>query len=273
MNLLDDGGQQYKKLSSLFVSIWGQDMGSPLYLCCSEGYIEGVQHLLANRADVNFLGPLGSPLMVALLCGHLEIGCLLLKSGADVNLEGGRYGSALTVASYVGKLETVRFLLDRGADVNLKGGNMAVHWQPPPVVASWRPGEYGSALAAAAASYSGKLETVRLLLDRGADVNLKGGKYGSALAAVSYWGHLEIVRLLLDRGADVNLKGGEYGSALAAASSCGKLETIHLRGADVNLQGGYVAGGRLALQYATQQHYSQIEALLREKGAQSPEKK
>ena len=52
-----------------------------------------------------------------------------------------------------------------------------------------------------------RLEIVQLLLDRGADVNLAGGNYGTALgaAAVAYEGNLEIVKSILDRGADINI--------------------------------------------------------------------
>ncbi|KAF7349519.1 Ankyrin repeat protein [Mycena sanguinolenta] len=99
-------------------------------------------------------------------------------------------------------------------------------------------GQYGSPLAAA--SCHGKLDIVQLLLDKGADVNLAGGKYGSPLAAASYCGKLEIVQLLLDNDADVNLGGGEYGSPLGAASYQGKLDIVQLlldKGADVNLGG------------------------------------
>jgi ankyrin repeat protein len=44
-----------------------------------------------------------------------------------------------------------------------------------------------------------------MLLDRGADVNAQGGRYGSALQAASSEGHDKIVQLLLDKGADVNV--------------------------------------------------------------------
>jgi len=62
---------------------------------------------------------------------------------------------------------------------------------------------------------------MRLLLDKGADVNAKGEKYGSALQAASYCGHEVMMRLLLEKGANVNAKGGKYGSALQAASDGG----------------------------------------------------
>ncbi|KAJ7806204.1 ankyrin repeat-containing domain protein, partial [Mycena olivaceomarginata] len=63
-------------------------------------------------------------------------------------------------------------------------------------------GEYGTALRAA--SLAGHIETVRLLLEHSADVNIIGGKYGTALQTASLTGHIDTVRLLLEHSADVN---------------------------------------------------------------------
>ena len=60
----------------------------------------------------------------------------------------------------------------------------------------------------------GDEDIVRLLLNTGAEVNLQGGEYGSALQAVSSHGDENIIGLLLDNGADVNMEGGSFGSAL-----------------------------------------------------------
>ncbi|KAF2729999.1 hypothetical protein EJ04DRAFT_446072 [Polyplosphaeria fusca] len=48
-----------------------------------------------------------------------------------------------------------------------------------------------------------------MLLDKGADVNAQGGRYGNALQAASYGGHEAVVKMLLDAGADVNAQGGD----------------------------------------------------------------
>lgn len=55
------------------------------------------------------------------------------------------------------------------------------------------------------ASYKGHTETVRMLLDAGADVNAHGNYHISSLLWASGRGHAEIAKLLIQHGAKVNL--------------------------------------------------------------------
>ncbi|CUS10750.1 unnamed protein product, partial [Tuber aestivum] len=50
-------------------------------------------------------------------------------------------------------------------------------------------------------AYRGSESVVRLLLERGAEVNAQGGYYGNALQAAACCDNESIVRLLLERGA------------------------------------------------------------------------
>ncbi|XP_044714480.1 ankyrin repeats (many copies) domain-containing protein [Hirsutella rhossiliensis] len=81
--------------------------------------------------------------------------------------------------------------------------------------------------------------SVQTLLNKGADVNAQGGRYGNALQAASTQGHEKVVQTLLDKGADVNIQGGEDGNALQAASLEGHEKVVQMlleKGADVNSQ-------------------------------------
>ncbi|KAI5793460.1 hypothetical protein FPQ18DRAFT_258474, partial [Pyronema domesticum] len=51
-----------------------------------------------------------------------------------------------------------------------------------------------------AASYQGHEITIRFLVENGADVNLTGGSYGSALQAAKERGHQNIEQYLIDNG-------------------------------------------------------------------------
>lgn len=71
------------------------------------------------------------------------------------------------------------------------------------------------------------LESVKMILDSGADINTLGGDYGTALIAASSRGYFEIVQLLLERGAHMNTTSS-YGTALEAASFSGHIQILKL---------------------------------------------
>ena len=62
---------------------------------------------------------------------------------------------------------------------------------------------------------------VKMLLEKGADVNAMGQFGASALQLASEWGYDNIVEILLENGADVNAMGGSRASALQLASMGG----------------------------------------------------
>ena len=59
------------------------------------------------------------------------------------------------------------------------------------------------------------------LLDGNADVNARGGEYGSMLQAALACGHKAVIQLLLEKDVDVNAQGAEesYGFVLYVASA------------------------------------------------------
>ena len=66
-------------------------------------------------------------------------------------------------------------------------------------------------------------QIVRMLLDKGADINAQGGYYGNALQAALVYGYDQVVRILLDNGA-VDINGG----ALRWASKYGHDHTVRM---------------------------------------------
>jgi hypothetical protein len=126
-------------------------------------------------------------------------------------------------------------------------------------------GRFGTALQAA--SFFGYESIVNLLLDHGANVNIQGDRYGTALEAASCHGFESIVKLLLDYGANVNIQGSFWGTALQAASSYGDESIVNLLldyGANVNIQGGRFG---TALQAACYYGNESIVNLLLDHGA------
>jgi hypothetical protein len=52
-----------------------------------------------------------------------------------------------------------------------------------------------------------------MLVDRGAKINIKRSE-GNTLYTILFRGYLKVAEMLIDRGADVNARGGLYGNAL-----------------------------------------------------------
>ncbi|KAJ7779511.1 hypothetical protein DFH07DRAFT_1030384 [Mycena maculata] len=211
MRLLEDGSEQYKALSLLRRYPHEQWEGSPLYLCCQEGYTEIVSVLLVNNADINRGFEDRTPLMVASLEGHKDIShpFKCIGSGNVQPTPGDRHGTALQIALEGEEMELVQILLENGADPNLQTD----FW-------------YGSPLTIA--SGQGCLQMVHLLLENGADVNQlrpSGCYFGTALIAASAHGHDDIVSVLLENGADIATQGG---SALERASEGGRHVVVAL---------------------------------------------
>lgn len=92
------------------------------------------------------------------------------------------------------------------------------------------------------AAARGDINTVKELLDKGADVNEKGGggvlNDANALDVASSEGHIEIVKLLLAKGANVNATSGGMGwTPLSSAAWFGQTDVANLlidKGADIN---------------------------------------
>ena len=181
--------------------------------------------------------------------GHLEFVTWLVQKGAKPDEECHFYYemSPLTAATLSGHYDIVKYLIEQAkADPNLNNDNDL----------------NGFSSALATASSMGHIEIVKLLIIKGADVNLVTPivSNGSALAAASFMRNIEVVELLINKGADVNLllPVGEYGSALAAASVQGNIQVVELlinKGADVNL---LLSGGAYGSALAAASHIGNV---------------
>jgi ankyrin repeat protein len=112
-------------------------------------------------------------------------------------------------------------------------------------------------------------QVVKLLVDKGAEVNAQGGFYGNALQAASSNSHGVVVKMLLDKGAEVNAQGRDYGNALQAASSNSHEAVVKMlldKGAEANAQGGDYGN---ALQAASSNSHEAVVKMLMAWGAKS----
>jgi len=206
---------------------------------------------IAVQADLNVRDRRGAtPLVQAASFGSAEAMKLLLDAGADVNARSGFGATALVRAA--GDPEKTRLLVARGAEVNVRT-------------------QQGRTPLIVAASHDGAVETVRLLLDKGADLRAADNLGWTALEAAAYAGDADTVRLLLQRGADPDRADKSGSTALMSAAASGNVAMIRLllaKGARVNAantSGDRVRHGEIALKLLTPLMYaaphSRAEAL------------
>ncbi|MCI5057407.1 MAG: ankyrin repeat domain-containing protein [Flavobacteriales bacterium] len=196
--------------------------------------------------DVNsFISLDRSGLSLAAACNYIDVMELLIKKGADVNLNNsGDLGyTPLEEAAREGKTEAIEFLLENGAEID-KGNTINTN-----------------ALIGACIGAHGN--AIKLLLEKGANVNHQDSNGQTALHYLcryaKQWGggiitqtvngvtteientrfkeHQSVFKVLLESGADVNLETN-YGYTpviLAAESNASSfIEPLAKAGADIN---------------------------------------
>jgi len=119
-------------------------------------------------------------------------------------------------------------------------------------LAGCKPGDYFKTTPLICAIEQKKTEIVKILLDRGADLE-KREEFGSTPLMAASSRSIEIVQVLLDRGADINGRGIGFRDGwtpLMEAAAVGNVDTMKLlldRGADIEAQ---TAEGSTALTIA-----------------------
>ncbi|KAL7920744.1 ankyrin repeat-containing domain protein [Trichoderma austrokoningii] len=252
---------------------------TPLQLAARSGDIQAVRDILASqgRSAVND-APRGyygqTALQAACMQGHEDVVKYLLDAGADVHFCGGNnfQRTGLQIACGQGNENVVRLLLEAGSEVNMSpamnhGIRILTRSQqeahsPPKTFAVAR---YNGRTALQAASERGHLNIVKLLLERGAEVNAPPSPVAgcTALQAAAKGGYGAIVHLLLSHGAQANAPSARYKGVTALQGAClqGNLETVELllrSGADVQASGGGYDGDGTALHAAAEKGHLDI---------------
>lgn len=284
---------------------------TPLSLAAQCGQEATIRLLLERGVDIDALtGSHQTALIAACYNGHLNVVEILLKSNANINSESEIYGTPLAAASEAGSWRLVTFLLDKGAMPNSQGngGETALESaslqgqedivqillnhhvdvnqrEGAALIAACRNGHeqtvrklldnganpdaetegYNSPLVVA--SVNGNQQIVRMLLESGANINADS-YLGPALVAAAKKGQGHIVKMLLENGADIHARGKVQGCALHAAAFCGDGQIVQLlldRGADSSIRAGVY---KTPLRAAMMRGHGEVAALLKRQGQQ-----
>lgn len=160
-------------------------------------------------------------LWIASFQGHEKVVQSLLTLGnADIDLADSDGKTPLYVASQEKQVTVVRILLDRGANPEVKSMSGVT-----PLLA---------------ASRSGDPTIVELLADKGANVDPTSNELGrSALWTAAFEDHINVVKILIKKGASLDLAASDGSTPLFAAARQGWdaiASELVRAGADINSQ-------------------------------------
>jgi ankyrin repeat protein len=189
---------------------------TPLQLAAVNGSAAMLDRLLKAGADVN--APLttagDTALMMAARTGNTDAIGVLIKAGAHVNEKESWGGTTpLMWAVSEGHAAAVRLLIDAGADVNARSHYVAAAngrgfegRTPVANTADAKPEEFASGWLTPLmlAAREGHLDTARILVGAGADVDATAGDGKTALSIAIFNGNYELASFLVDQNADVN---------------------------------------------------------------------
>ena len=190
----------------------------PLYYVATRGYRDLVDYLISKRPDdVNIRGAHGTPLHGALYGTHANVAQLLLEYCADVDVRDRENQTPLHLAAHYGFLGAARVLVERNADIAARNilGNTPLH-----STMSWW-------FAMSESSKDGRLDVVKLLLERGADPDAKNDALETPLQEASYQGSVKGAQLMLEHGANIHTRN-KNGQTLLHQNLTGLTDTLNI---------------------------------------------
>ena len=205
----------------------------------------------ANATAKNAEGK--APFEVAREAEHAALAAILLRAAAGINGRDNKSWTPLMWAIAADEWDLVREFIREGAHIvafrrqsaldlakEMKSEAKLIEVFIAEKGVDAVVGEHGHTILMSAAR-RGNPEIVKLLIDSGADINIRGSISGvTALMVAVGWGHTEIIKLLIDNGADINIKNYHSSTALIVAARSNQTEVVQLlidNGADLNVRG------------------------------------
>lgn len=222
-------------LSGLLIqrTAWAQegDWEYALRRYAQAGDMKHVQELLDRGINIDAASKSGeTALMQAARQGHVSMVRLLLRRGANVNQEDTTHTAALEWGCMSGNKEIVKLLFDRTPNIRVRENALitAALWSKPAIAQflldkgvavdssaadSW----CGTALLAACTRTD--MRCIRLLAQRGANVNATDESGRTPLIVAAEANYVPAIKFLLSRGAEVNRKDKQGGTALSSSKT------------------------------------------------------
>ena len=250
-----------------------------LHFAARDGNLEMARILIDARADVERRSGNGTrPMATAIINNHIELALYFLEKGADVNASDDFYkrtplfaavemrdpdftrDTASPLSDKRDPMDLIKALLDRGANPNAQVNTTPFRgfYQ---VSANWV--NFDGQTAFIRAALSGDVTLMRLLLEHGADPNIKTYEGSTALMAAAglNWvvaqtfsrsddEYLEAAKLCLDKGADINAVNKQGFTAMHGAANRGFDKMVQLladRGSKLDVKDSQ---GRTPMNYA-----------------------
>ncbi|MBS4029639.1 MAG: ankyrin repeat domain-containing protein [Ignavibacteriales bacterium] len=180
---------------------------TPLHLAAENNHTETAQLLLSANAELECETSWGmTPLAWASNCGAFDVAELLLSRGAK---------STMWIFAALGKTEEVESYFQTPTSLKEYAGQSRAVETEKNVWKKLPPSENFTELISDAfciACRNGKLDVVKFLFERGAEINFKGFFGGTGLHWASINGHKETVEWLLQHHADFQLEDDEFKS-------------------------------------------------------------
>ncbi|MDY0122347.1 MAG: ankyrin repeat domain-containing protein [Sulfurimonas sp.] len=169
--------------------------------------IDILEYMIDNGANINARDYSNwTPLMRAIETDRTDLALLLIKKGADINLDIKGNNSIAYNAAYRGNIPVLKLLIEKGTNPNLINNF------------------FGDSLLHSAVNGNQKA-TIETLIQLGANVNIKEKTYmKTPLHNACDKGLIEIVKILLKNGANINAKDKYGNTPLYYAIRFGKNE-------------------------------------------------